>query len=124
MKVVYLNVKEGKEPEVIDIKNELNEFYKLIDCRHIDIVSRRMYGKDFMVVCDDEGLLKEKPIVSFVTINPFERNLNLVGNLIIANVKEDDLDDLSDDVSRIMRCCGKFGTGVKDVHPVLFGWKL
>lgn len=123
MKVVYLNVKEGKEPEVIDIKNELSEFYKLIDCRHIDITYRKMRGKTYAVVCDDEGLLKEKPIVSFLTVHPFERNLDLVGNIVIANIKEDDLDDLTDeDVENIMRSKARYGRYVSDVHPVLMGW--
>ena len=122
MKVVYLNVKKGKEPEVIDIKHELNEFYKLIDCRYIDITYRKMRGKTYAVVCDDEGLLKDKPIISFLTVHPFGRNLDLVGNIVIANIKEDDLDDLPDeDVTNIMRSRVKYGRYVSDVHPVLMG---
>lgn len=44
--------------ELMTIKDDLQEFYSLIGCRTIDIVSRVFNGVLFDIVLDDEGLLK------------------------------------------------------------------
>lgn len=47
----------NKEPD-------LDFYYKTIDCRCIDIVTREIGGKSYSVVCDDEGLFVEQPVVT------------------------------------------------------------
>lgn len=94
MKVVYLNVQENKEPEVLDIKDELQEFYRLIKCSHIDITMRKIGKNYYDIICDDEGLFVEEPKISAID------NLGqpmLVGNLIICDHDGGDLKGLTDE---------------------------
>ena len=79
MRAVLVNVYDEYAKEV-EIKDELDEYYELLNCSTIDIVSRKIGRKWFDIVCDDEGLLKQNPKISAID------NLGspmLVGNLII-----------------------------------------
>ena len=87
MKVIYLNVNERKAPEVLEIEDKLETFYKLIDCSTVDIVTREIGGKPFSIICDDEGLFVEKPTISALKK---EHKTELVGNLIITGMPDDD----------------------------------
>lgn len=96
MKVVYLNVYESKEPQVLDINDKLQEFYRLIKCDTIDIVRRKIGDSYYDVICDDEGLFVENPKISMID------NLGkpmLVGNIIICDADEDtgELEGLTDE---------------------------
>lgn len=83
MKVFYLNENGGN---VIDIENDLDTFYDLINCDCIDIVERKCGDTYFNIICDDEGLLKDDPRVSAVD----KANVPmLVGNLIFIHTDED-----------------------------------
>ena len=44
------------------IEKHLEGYYKLLDCDCIDIVRRKIGGKYFDVICDDEALLKAAPV--------------------------------------------------------------
>ena len=91
MKCVYLNVKGGKTAEVREIKDDLQEFYKLIDCGCIDIVDRKIGHKRFDIICDDEGLFTDSPKISAID------NLGepmLVGNLIIVGTPDGESEEL------------------------------
>ena len=63
MKTVLLDVSAGIA-KVVDVEPKLEAYYKLLHCRCIDIVERRIGGRWFDVMCDDEGLLQSEPIVS------------------------------------------------------------
>ena len=80
MRAVYLDVSNNAKPVIIDLKDDLNEFYKLIKCDCIDIVSRKVGNKYFDFICDDNGLLVNRPVVSAIDIL---NNPALVGNLLI-----------------------------------------
>lgn len=87
MLAIYLNVKDGKTPEVMEIQDDIQEFYKLIGCRTIDIVNRKIGRKRFDIICDDEGLFTESPKISAID------NLGkpmLVGNLIIVGTADEE----------------------------------
>lgn len=89
MLAIYLNVKDGKTPEVMEIQDDIQEFYKLIDCRCIDIVNRKIGRKRFDIICDDEGLFTDSPKISAID------NLGkpmLVGNLIIVGTADENGD--------------------------------
>lgn len=62
----------------------LDEYYKLLNCRSIDIVQRKIGGKHYDIICDDEGLLFEdwKPAMAIVDENSEIKQL-LAGNLFI-----------------------------------------
>ena len=80
---VYVNAKTGKaEPRTIEAN--LDEYYKLLDVSTIDIVTRKIGETYYDIICDDEALLKNRPIISMIDskCNPM-----LFGNLFI--VKHD-----------------------------------
>lgn len=118
MKFVYLNVKQKALPKVIDVEDNLKVFYELIGCQYIDLVRRKIGDKYFVVICDDEGLFKENPIISAVDTK-FEPMF--VGNLIISNADDDgNLIDLSDkDIKQILRHTKTYFTLDNDVYPAL-----
>lgn len=78
MKVLVLDV-NNREVRVDHIEGTLDEFYKIIDCRVIDIVNRRIGNKRYDIICDDEGLLQDDIKVS--AINTMHEPM-LVGTLI------------------------------------------
>ena len=72
-------VKVDGTNEVIEIEDTLKNLYQVCDCECIDIISRRIGGKVFDIVLDDEGLLKEK----MITAMREDRAEILVGNLFV-----------------------------------------
>lgn len=88
---------EGTKPLVMDIEPTLDAYYELLDCSTIDITSRKIGGKYFDIILDDEGLLKGSPVVTAVDSSP-QRKPMLVGNLIICNMNDEGEEvSLSDD---------------------------
>ena len=79
MKTVLLNIYDEKV-EIIDVKDDLDEFYEKLNCRLIDIVKRKIGNKWFSVMCDDEGLLIDAPKIS--AIDSAGRGVMFVGNLM------------------------------------------
>lgn len=70
------------ELHIVDIQDKLETYYSLLECDCIDMVHREIGGKSYLIVCDDEALLKDKAIVS--AINSFWTPM-LVGNLLVLN---------------------------------------
>ena len=62
----YLIDVQNDEHRVVEIadKDHLGQFYDLIGCECIDIATRKIGGKYFDVIVDDEGLLVTNPICS------------------------------------------------------------
>lgn len=79
MKMLLVDVKNCVVKPV-DV-NGLDDYYDLIGCRCIDIVNRRIGKRRFEIICDDEGLLVDKPIMSAVS---YMGEPMLMGNLLIA----------------------------------------
>lgn len=87
-------VKEQATEVVFDtIKDDLNVFYSLIDCDTIDIVTRRIGGKEYDIICDDEALLREFPTVTFLSLQGSE--MSIYGGIIIAGVHDPESEDLA-----------------------------
>lgn len=76
---VLVNV-DRNEISIQTLPANLEGYYKALDCTCIDIVSRRIGGEEFDIICDDEGLLKAHPIISAISS---DRQPMLVGNLFI-----------------------------------------
>lgn len=76
----------NKSTRVVDV-NTLEDYYKLIGCRCIDIVTRKIGRKWFDIICDDEGLFSNDPLISAIDDmgNPM-----LVGNLIVCGLADDE----------------------------------
>lgn len=85
---------------VLDIADELQSYYKLLNCDTIDIVRRKIAGHTVHIVLDDEGLLKNNPQITAASLH--ERTLGeswLVGNLFICDCDEfGELKSLSSDM--------------------------
>lgn len=105
---IFVDV-EKETAKRIDIIDDLDTFYELLNCNTIDIVSRRIGSKRFDIICDDEGLLKGAPKISAID------NLGspqLVGNLLIVGTpdEEGDLTSLTEEdanyiLSRVQHMC-------------------
>lgn len=102
MKCIYLNAKKQELPTVIDIEDTLGVFYKLIECQYVDMVRRKIGNDYYVIICDDECLFEEKPIVSAIGENC---ETMFVGNLIISKDDgEGGLIDLTkEDINQIMQ---------------------
>jgi hypothetical protein len=62
------------------IDNDVQTFYDIINTDSISVLGRYINGKLTQIVCDEEGKLKENPLVS-ASSSDFRETL--VGNLII-----------------------------------------
>ena len=80
MKMMLIDV-ENISVGVVDA-NGLDDYYKYIGCRCIDIVRRKIGGLPVEIVCDDEGLLVENPKLSALDM---DGQPTLFGNLLIAS---------------------------------------
>ena len=91
-KTVRCLIIDVKKNEVRDetITKDLDTYYEKIDTDMIEIPTYRVGGKAFDFICDEEGLLKDKPITS-----GFDENGKpmLVGNLIITGPNGRNLTD-------------------------------
>lgn len=97
---VYVNA-ESHTALPYSVKGELEEYYKLLGVSCIDIVSRKIGGKYYDIICDDEALLKENPICSMIDKSG---NPMLFGNLFICSHNEEgeEISLDSGDISRIL----------------------
>ena len=101
---------EKETAGVVEIPDELDEFYKILNCDCIDIVVRQIGRKRFNIICDDEGLFKDPQKISAID------NLGqaqLVGNLFIvgSSVLDGDLTGLTEkEAAYILARVQKIGT--------------
>lgn len=79
-------LKNGNKPQVVTVEDELSSYYEILNCRCIDITQRKIGGKLFDIVCDDEALLVDDPVMSAVSTD-FEPML--AGNLFICKVDDE-----------------------------------
>lgn len=88
IKGVLLDI-ENDEAKVVEFEPTLENYYKMLHCDLIDIVSRTIgYNRShkvFDIVCDDEGLFKEDAKISAIDNlgNP-----QLVGSLLIVGLAD------------------------------------
>lgn len=81
--------------------SELEDYYRLMEIDTIDIVAREINGKYYDIICDDEALLKDKPIP---TVFDSDKQPMIFGNIIIAGLADEtgNMTDLTDeDIDRI-----------------------
>lgn len=76
--------------------NGLDDFYKLLNCRCIDIVRRKIGDIDCNLIVDDEGLLIDNPIVSAIDVSGTPC---LFGNILVASGRtvDGELTELTDE---------------------------
>ena len=99
------------------IDGDLDSLYAAMGVDCIDIVERTIAGKLFTIVCDDEGLLKDKPIPSATSKS---NTVMLVGPLFVCNDGGSDLASLTPaDVKFIKRNLGVAIVPGHGMSPVL-----
>ena len=118
MKYLLLDVK-NRDVKMVEA-NDLEDYYRLIGCRTIDIVSRTIGDVNVEIVLDDEGAIIDKPKVSAIDIDGTPM---LFGNLLVASgrVTEDgELTELTRaEVDEIMDNIATITTSVyKEPYPV------
>ena len=101
-----------------DFEPTLEEYYKKIGCDVIDIVCYNVNGKDYDIICDDEGLLKSPPLI--VTAVGEDGSPLLVGGLIICNY-DDEGNERSLEPDDILRLTNAVQYSIQNgtVQPVL-----
>lgn len=101
MKVLIFDEKKQELIEK-DIENELDTFYEIIGCRCIDIARRKVGGKYFDIIVDDEGLLKDSPRCTAVDTKTFDSML--FGTLIFTNTDDEgNTVELSDEDIKLIK---------------------
>lgn len=83
-----------RKPEVKVIKDDLEEFYRIIECGTIDIVQRKIGNEYYDIICDDEALFTKNPIPSVVESDGTPM---IFGNIIICRNKGSELSSLKDE---------------------------
>lgn len=95
----------GCEPKVVEIGDDLDSWYKALDCNLVQTVYRSIGGKEFCLICDEEGLFAERLPVA-ITLDGDKIIEMLVGSILIAGLPdaEGNNTDLSDeDVKHILK---------------------
>lgn len=101
-------IKDGTIQEV-RLMDELGTYYATLGCDLIDIVRRKIKGKDFAIVCDEEGLYKENSHISMMD-SRYQTPL-LVGNLFICNMgQRGNLKSLTESDVELVKSAWKFRT--------------
>ena len=112
---------ENKKVEAIEIADDLEKYYEILNCTCIDIVQRRIGRKNFTIICDDEGLFSAAPKIS--AINNLGQ-AQLVGNLFIVAAGSDEDGNLiglsKSEADYILKRCVKLATrNYPDPYPML-----
>ena len=111
MKHLLLDVK-NREVKTVEA-NGLDDYYELIGCRTIDIISRSIGDVEVEIVLDDEGDLVKNPKVSAIGIDGTPM---LYGNLLIASGRVTDDGELTelteDEVAELMNNIATITTSV------------
>ena len=104
MKMLLLDV-VNKDVKIVEA-NGLDDYYRLIGCRYIDIIHRRIGDVEVEIVLDDEGFFVENPKPSAISVDGTPM---LFGNLLIASGRVTDDGELTeldqDEVDEIMTWC-------------------
>ncbi|HCJ37841.1 MAG TPA: hypothetical protein DHV37_05890 [Erysipelotrichaceae bacterium] len=84
-RLLLLRIDTTDFPEIVkEVEcNDLDDYYKYLNCGCFDIATRKIGDKYYDIFVDDEGLFKDNPIMSMANIDNGEPML--VGNLIFAN---------------------------------------
>ena len=107
MKMLLLDV-ENRDIKMVEA-NTLADYYKIIGCRCVDIIHRRIGDVEVEIVLDDEGAIIENPKVSAISIDGTPM---LYGNLLVASgrvtedgelteLTEEEVDEIMDNVATI-----------------------
>ena len=106
-------VKAGKSDvseavTVVDIKPELDNYYKLLECSTIDMKAIRLGDRHYDIICDDEGLFVN-PDELYVTYTNLTQSDSVAGNILLVGPPDEEGCETSltdDDIVNIHRHIG------------------
>lgn len=99
--LALFKAKTGELTKISIDGENLDEYYERLECDTFDITHRRIGETYFDIFCDDEGLLRENPIIAAVDSSFAPA---LVGNLIFAHHdKEGNTTGISDEDFRLIQ---------------------
>lgn len=81
--MLYLN---GQSATFEKVNPSLERYYDMLKCDFIDIVSLKIGGQFYDIICDDEALLKQPP--HYVSVISAEGHPMLIGNILVCNSTE------------------------------------
>lgn len=84
---LWLGTKEGSKSdcEIVTVADDLSAYYDLLNCEFIDIARVKVRGREFEIVCDDEGLFVENNPVRFTSA---DFKYRIVGNIFVCALDE------------------------------------
>ena len=85
-----LMYKVGQPPEVIDVEYELHAMQELID-GYLQVLG---IGEGFILVADEEGVLKNKPVNRVLKLNGF--NTTIQGDFFICKAEGENFAGITD----------------------------
>jgi len=114
----YLIDVENGASGPVTVNRKLEDYYKILNCDLITITYRAIAGKEYCIIADDEGLLKQNRVSAIdSSFNP-----QLVGSLLITASDEESEDFVSiteEDIKTIRaRVCSNFSPNSKS-YPML-----
>ena len=86
--IMYSNVQDNEPPKVIEIEDELDNYYKLLKCDNIEIVQRQVGFNTYCFVIDGCGRLKAKQRTSSMSL--LDIRYGIVGNLIVTGLSDEE----------------------------------
>jgi hypothetical protein len=81
------------DAQIVKVDGSLENYYKELGCRTIEILEAQINGKTYDIICDEEGTFKEDNPISVVDR---KGNPHIVGSILVChhkNNKESGLDD-------------------------------
>lgn len=78
----------------ISFDDELENYYKYLECDCIEIIRRPIGGKEFTIVCDDMGWRRTRPLLSAISYSGKQDEM-LVGNLFVCKGDGPELESLT-----------------------------
>lgn len=116
---VLLDV-EKNTIEVKTIENSLDTFYKMLNCKSIECPTRIIQNQKFIIVCDEQGALKEDRKPSMFIVNTDDKEILeiIFGNIFITKFDGvDDFDSLTkEEIQKIFEAVRIFPEG-----PIIVG---
>ena len=112
----YIGVYGDPTAKELAIEDHFEKLQETIDCRCFTIVQRKIGGKYYDIVADDEGLFVENAVPSAVNSRG---EVMLVGNLFICRHKGPDLKSLTDNEVAAIKKNLRLIVTTRGVTPVI-----
>lgn len=94
LKTFFIDVTGKGNASVVVIKNELNEFYRLLNCKYVETHKAVIGEKTFTVICDEDARMHPGRYPS--VIDSFNNPI-LINNVLICNSEHDDFSSLNNE---------------------------